>query len=338
MNVSIHKLVSIITDGAPAMTGENVGFIGLCKKDPAFPIFFSYHCVIHQQALCTKVIDFQHVMSVVQKIVNSILARPLPHRLFKHLLDETDAHYGDLILHTEVRWLSRGKVLFRFQKLITAIMLFLQDRGDLPPQLKDSRLLLAIAFYIGLTAKLNELNTEFQGKNKTIIKMIGTADSFTGKLQLWNIQLMKGVLTHFPSVQICADGAFDASVYNLCIDELLRGFERRFKDSERMNFTVSFITNPFQEGDISESAELISSVLKENVSELELEIINMQTDLSLKIKVNDTNFWNLVLSNIVSYSQTSVIKGECMFRFYLFKRIGVFNNENAIINAQIVIN
>jgi hypothetical protein len=69
MNVPTHKLVSITTDAASAMTSEHVGLIGLCKKDPAFPDFFSYHCVIHQQALCTKVINFQHVMSDVQKIV-----------------------------------------------------------------------------------------------------------------------------------------------------------------------------------------------------------------------------------------------------------------------------
>jgi hypothetical protein len=41
------------------------------------PDIFSYHCAIHQQDLCTKVINFQHVMSVVQKVVNSIRARPL---------------------------------------------------------------------------------------------------------------------------------------------------------------------------------------------------------------------------------------------------------------------
>jgi hypothetical protein len=75
MNIPIHKLVLVTTDGAPAMTSENDGLIGLWKKDPAFKDFFSYHCVIHQQALCTKVIDFQHVMSVVQKIVNSIRAK-----------------------------------------------------------------------------------------------------------------------------------------------------------------------------------------------------------------------------------------------------------------------
>jgi hypothetical protein len=49
-------------------------------------------------------------------------------------------------------------------------MEFLQDRGDLPPQLKDSRWLLDLAFLIDLTAKLNDFNTDLQGENKTIIK------------------------------------------------------------------------------------------------------------------------------------------------------------------------
>jgi len=40
---------------------------------------------------------------------------------------------------------------------------------------------------------------------------------------------MKGVLTHFPSVQCHSDGIFDASVYILCIDKLLKEFERKLK-------------------------------------------------------------------------------------------------------------
>jgi hypothetical protein len=67
--------------------------------------------------------------------------------------------------------------------------------------------------------------------------MIGTINSFTGKLKLWKTQLMKGVLTHFPRVQLMKgvlthfprvqshiDGTFDVSVYILCIDELLKEF------------------------------------------------------------------------------------------------------------------
>ena len=57
---------------------------------------------------------------------------------------------------------------------------------------------------------------------------------------------------------------------------------------ELRNFSVYFITNPFQERDISERAELISTALKESVSEAEL--INLQTDLSLETRVNGTKF------------------------------------------------
>jgi hypothetical protein len=106
MNVHIHKLVSFTTDGAPATISENVGLVELRKKGPTFPDFFSYHCVIHQQALCINMINFQHVMTVVQKIVNLIYARPLQCTLFKYLLDEIGAHYGDLIFHSGVCWLS----------------------------------------------------------------------------------------------------------------------------------------------------------------------------------------------------------------------------------------
>jgi hypothetical protein len=53
----------------------------------------------------------------VQKIANAICNRPLQHRISKYSLEEVDANYGDLILHTEIRWLSRGNVLFKCEEL-----------------------------------------------------------------------------------------------------------------------------------------------------------------------------------------------------------------------------
>jgi len=58
------------------------------------------------------------------------------------------------------------------------------------------------------------------------------------------------------------------------------------------NFALYFITNPFQERDISERAELISSALEENASEVEL--INLQTDLLLEIRANAKRVCNLI--------------------------------------------
>ena len=78
------------------MLGVHSGFVSLCRKDENFPPFVNYHCVIHQQALAAKAIDMSHVMNVVVKIINSICAKALQHRLFKSLLDELDSEYGDL--------------------------------------------------------------------------------------------------------------------------------------------------------------------------------------------------------------------------------------------------
>jgi hypothetical protein len=64
INDAVHELVLLTTDGTPAMTRENLELIWLCKNYPTFPNY----CVIHQQHLCTKVINFQNVISVVQKL------------------------------------------------------------------------------------------------------------------------------------------------------------------------------------------------------------------------------------------------------------------------------
>ncbi|KAL4000368.1 hypothetical protein ACER0C_008139 [Sarotherodon galilaeus] len=63
--VPLEKLVSLTTDGAPAMIGRHTRFIAHCKGDTEFPNFMHYHCIIHQQALCAKVIGFGHVMTPI---------------------------------------------------------------------------------------------------------------------------------------------------------------------------------------------------------------------------------------------------------------------------------
>ncbi|CAN2389977.1 hypothetical protein PRIEUP_LOCUS9 [Pristimantis euphronides] len=58
-HLPVYKLVSITTDGAPAMVGRVNGFIAKCRQDDAFPDFLNYHCIIHQQALCAKMLNMK---------------------------------------------------------------------------------------------------------------------------------------------------------------------------------------------------------------------------------------------------------------------------------------
>lgn len=71
----MKQIVDMTTDGAPAILGLENGFIALCRKDKMFTNdFLSYHCIIHQQALCGKFLNFGDLMSYVVKLVNKIKA------------------------------------------------------------------------------------------------------------------------------------------------------------------------------------------------------------------------------------------------------------------------
>lgn len=95
------------------MVGRSNGFIGRCKEEDAFPDFLHYHCIIHQQALCAKTLNMKEIMDVSMKTPVLFGQR----WLFRAYLEEADCNYTDLLLHTDVRWLSRGKFLQRFREL-----------------------------------------------------------------------------------------------------------------------------------------------------------------------------------------------------------------------------
>jgi hypothetical protein len=60
-----------------------------------------------------------------------------------------------------------GKVVSRFLELIPQIQEFLESRNETYEQLTDPCWLLDLAFLTDLTLKLNMLNLELQGKDKT---------------------------------------------------------------------------------------------------------------------------------------------------------------------------
>ena len=112
--IPMRNILQCATDGAPAMVGKHRGFIALMKRE--IPELIAIHCVIHRQHLVAHNLspELHHSFIVVIKCVNKIKAHALNDRLFRLLCCENDEGFQRLLLHTAVRWLSKGACLSRF--------------------------------------------------------------------------------------------------------------------------------------------------------------------------------------------------------------------------------
>lgn len=89
--------------------------------------------------------ELQNVMQLVVRVMNFIVSRTLNHRQFCGLLEEYETEYGDLVMHNEVRWLSRGKVFERFFSLLPQIREFLVSKGRNEPDLENPQWIMRLA-------------------------------------------------------------------------------------------------------------------------------------------------------------------------------------------------
>ena len=124
----LRKLASITTDVAPSVTGKHCGFVKLMndttKENFPLPNVLSFHCIIHQESLCKSSLNIKHIMDPVVRAVNLIRAQGLNHRQLRSFLKDIEADFSDVLYHTNVRWLSMGKVLKRAWALKEGILLF----------------------------------------------------------------------------------------------------------------------------------------------------------------------------------------------------------------------
>lgn len=142
MKLSWGKLLSVTTDGGKNMSGENKGLVGRIKTKLVeigcdVPLFF--HCIIDQEALCSKLVLRKEVMNIVVSTVNYVRKNGLTHRQFQQFLSDMEADHRDVVYYSEVRWLSRGAVLKRFFDLRKEINIFMNEKGKSVPELTDSQ-------------------------------------------------------------------------------------------------------------------------------------------------------------------------------------------------------
>ncbi|XP_061602956.1 zinc finger BED domain-containing protein 5-like [Cololabis saira] len=165
------RCVGVCTDGARAMTGRNSGVVARIRE--VAPEMRWTHCSIHREALTVKRMpeELKSVLDSAVKTVNFIKARPMNARLFHVLCEEMGSEHVQLLLHTEVRWLSRGKVLSRLFELHREVYLFLQGTTSPFADLFEEHVWLCqLAYLSDIFSRLNELNLGLQGLSKGVTK------------------------------------------------------------------------------------------------------------------------------------------------------------------------
>ncbi|XP_076343226.1 general transcription factor II-I repeat domain-containing protein 2A-like [Tachypleus tridentatus] len=171
------KLVGVATDGAPSMLGLGEGLQGHITRwrqaEELKPVVW-HHCIVHQENLVAKSLKFKHVTDIVFSTVNWIRANALNHRQFKQFLVDINADYGDVIIFTAVRWLSRSSVIKKIPCFTPRNTDFPPGKGEDVPQLNDNQWLQDLAFFVDITGHLAHLNLQLQGKDKMCHELFAT--------------------------------------------------------------------------------------------------------------------------------------------------------------------
>ena len=149
----------------------------------------------------------------------------------------------------------------------------MESKQKAVPELEDEKWLCDLAFMCDTTEHLNTLNVKLQGKKQLITEMRDDVKAFELKLRLWEGQMRKGNLTHFPTCQSLSATItipLSTRVYADKLNTLKAEFNRRFADFESQKFNFDLFANPFAV-DVDTAPE-----------HLQMELIELQCNSALK--------------------------------------------------------
>lgn len=269
-DIPIRNVVACATDGAASMIGRHRGFIAFLKK--AVPNVVTIHCIIHRQHLVAKHLtpSLNVSLSIVITAVNKIKAHSLNSRLFRQLCSRNDEQFERLLLHTEVRWLSKGNCLARFFSLFTSVVEFLRS-VDLSLAEQLTAIKPHVAYLADIFAIFNNLNLQLQGDEINLIKSKSAISGFISKLPFYRRNIGRKDFGQFPSLKELDECPSDDML--LLFSEHLTNIEAdmklRFKDLSDLEIP-SWILDPFHIMDIDVDWSI------------EKELIDLRNDFELK--------------------------------------------------------
>lgn len=287
------------------MIGKYKGFITRALKEN--PSITTTHCFLHREALVAKTCgeELTEVLNQAVKMVNLIKSRPLQNRVFQKMCQEMGANHISLIMHTDIRWLSRGRVLNRVLELKEELKAFFrEERHDIFIKLLENHTwCLKLSYLADIFMKLNELNLSMQGRLEGIVTSVNKMKGFQRKLKSWKSAVQRDDVSNFPSLQQAGYNGF-GTVKNLILnhlEQLREAVDKYFPSlsTEKLEWIVS----PFELADMAE--ELDFTAIERD------EFLDMSADSTLKVKFEKSDvtlaaFWHATLGEYPNLGQKAI--------------------------------
>ena len=136
-------------------------------------------------------------------MVNCIKTRAVKSRLFELVCKDVDSQHVRLLLHTEVRWLSKGKVLARVNEFQKELFSFFEHEGHdrFCEYLNDELWMPTVEYLTEFFGHLSSLTSNMQGRNENILTSTDKLVAFKKKLSPWNNRVNAGNLDMFPLIR-----------------------------------------------------------------------------------------------------------------------------------------
>uniref|UniRef100_H3AL48 Uncharacterized protein n=1 Tax=Latimeria chalumnae TaxID=7897 RepID=H3AL48_LATCH len=270
-NIPKDKLVSLTTDSAKATTGSVTGLVGLLQKDPCYKnLKTCIHCLIHQQALCSKHRNMENVMSFVVKTVNVIKkSSALTH--FKALLCQQGKDKSPL---ESTEWLIDTHFLTDLTH-VNQLNLQLQGQNQL------------------ITDLISAVNS-FKAKLKIFVRDITARKHF--------VFLSKQLASALTAESI-ALSAFKPDKYIRILEDMILEFNLHFGELATLSPIAELLCNPFK-ADSEPFSNQFGSKLASFLSiddvegNTDMEVCELQNSMELKECFDSyrkfIEFWKLV--------------------------------------------
>ena len=222
----------------------------------------------------------------------------LQRRQLKTYLESVEAEYTDLLLHNDIRWLSKGNVLCRLWSIHLEIIEYLKKSkkkgcDEYILLLGDERTTILFAFLVDIFQHINALNLKLQGKKCCVFEMYIEICTFNKQLQLFHDDLNNGDYSHFEALDELHQ-AFDkvdleiihtdcCTFINKLTSEIASRFENLDNSCKEMNLLFA---NPFTvdiRGAWKTSVTKFAFKSNINKSKLQLELTHLQENEELKV-------------------------------------------------------